>query len=350
MPIRHTDLETAAASAGVDVHRPFPKERWISSAPVFGGPLPAVCDWKFAASQTTVATLPDAVLLSGLFPLVGDDLVVTGMHNDAEARVSAKPPRLEGVRESLGGPCFLLGGHPDNFWHFLYNFVLRLAALVAHPDPEVRDGARILVDDALPSSFRPFLHLFGHDPARFLAIPSSRPVRVERLVVSELPFFRPHGRPRACRGAIALLRRHLPADRPPRGRRIYLSRADARWRRVANEAEVAAFLESRGFETVLLSRMEPMALVALMRAAEVVVGPSGANLGAALFCPQDAAVIELSYEPMARAYYFQGASSAGGLRHLKVVGRPEPSGEPSHRWAFHAPVPALADALAFALG
>ena len=82
----------------------------------------------------------------------------------------------------------------------------------------------------------------------------------------------------------------------------------------------------------------------------VVVGPSGANLGAALFCPQDAAVIELSYEPMARAYYFQGASSAGALRHLKVVGRPAPSGEPSHRWAFHAPVPALADALAFALG
>jgi hypothetical protein len=45
-------------------------------------------------------------------------------------------------------------------------------------------------------------------------------------------------------------------------------------------------------------------------------------------------VIELSYAPFIEKYYFQGASSMGGLQHFKIAGEPERTERDYTSWDF----------------
>jgi capsular polysaccharide biosynthesis protein len=49
------------------------------------------------------------------------------------------------------------------------------------------------------------------------------------------------------------------AEKKPGRKRIYVSRRDARIRRVVNEQEIESILTARGFETVVASQLSPAA-------------------------------------------------------------------------------------------
>ncbi|MBC8050757.1 MAG: glycosyltransferase family 61 protein [Chitinophagales bacterium] len=80
--------------------------------------------------------------------------------------------------------------------------------------------------------------------------------------------------------ALAALGRHLSggkADTSAR-RRLYISRNDAKLRRVANEAELGPMLKAHGFESIILKGMPIADQVRLFIEAEGVVAPHGAGL------------------------------------------------------------------------
>ena len=81
-----------------------------------------------------------------------------------------------------------------------------------------------------------------------------------------------------------------PAPGPRR--RLYVSRADATWRRVVDEREVEALLRERGFETIRPGDLPLAGQLAAFAAAEAVVGPHGAGL-VNLLAARDATVVEL---------------------------------------------------------
>jgi capsular polysaccharide biosynthesis protein len=101
---------------------------------------------------------------------------------------------------------------------------------------------------------------------------------------------------------------------PATGRRIYLSRGDARWRRVLNEPDLIAMLVSRGFEAVSLTGMTVQAQAALFDAAAWIVAPHGAGLANLAFARPEATVLELFPHSFGTpAFYFLAA--AGRLRY-----------------------------------
>ncbi|HEX8463311.1 MAG TPA: glycosyltransferase family 61 protein, partial [Abditibacterium sp.] len=86
-------------------------------------------------------------------------------------------------------------------------------------------------------------------------------------------------------------------------RRIYISRRNAKERRVLNESEVEKCLGNWGFESVRLEEMTFQQQVELFYEAEIVVGAHGAGLANVLFSPR-VKVIELQTTNVLLHYFF----------------------------------------------
>jgi hypothetical protein len=82
-----------------------------------------------------------------------------------------------------------------------------------------------------------------------------------------------------------------------RRRRIYISRNDARLRRVLNEKRLLPMLEALGFERAVLGDLPIARQVALFRQAEIVVAPHGAGLAHIAWCKPGTKVIEFFPDP-----------------------------------------------------
>ncbi|PQO28600.1 glycosyltransferase family 61 protein [Bremerella cremea] len=84
-----------------------------------------------------------------------------------------------------------------------------------------------------------------------------------------------------------------------KGKRIYISRAKAGWRKVLNESEVMAMLARHGFQRYVLEDLSVQEQIQLFQQAETIVGPHGAGLANVVFTPPGAKVIEIGtvYRP-----------------------------------------------------
>ncbi|MBS0654270.1 MAG: glycosyltransferase family 61 protein [Verrucomicrobia bacterium] len=95
--------------------------------------------------------------------------------------------------------------------------------------------------------------------------------------------------------SIQFLRKKFLLEAPKQtGRRIYISRKNARGRRVLNEEELVKMLEPYGFEFPLLENMSVVEQAKLFASAELIVAPHGAGLTNIVFCNPKAHIIELS--------------------------------------------------------
>lgn len=77
------------------------------------------------------------------------------------------------------------------------------------------------------------------------------------------------------------------------GRRLYVTRANAAARPLANEAELVDLVVTHGFEVVDPGKLPFAEQIALFASASIVMGPHGAGLTNAAFCDGDATLIEL---------------------------------------------------------
>lgn len=102
--------------------------------------------------------------------------------------------------------------------------------------------------------------------------------------------------------------------RPSAGRRrIYISRADARKRRLKNEKALLPLFEAKGFEPVAAGMLSFRDQVSLFSEASAIAGPHGAGLSHILFAPPGVNVLELF--PADKAFnidYFYLTKAAGG--------------------------------------
>ena len=81
------------------------------------------------------------------------------------------------------------------------------------------------------------------------------------------------------------------------GNRIYVSRNDARLRRVLNEKSFMPSLEALGFQRAVLAELPIARQVALFKNAEIVVAPHGAGLAHIAWCKPGTKIIEFFPSP-----------------------------------------------------
>lgn len=134
---------------------------------------------------------------------------------------------------------------------------------------------------------------------------------------------------------------YLPAERPlssNRRSRIYVSRSDARMRRVTNETELTRYLGAHGFETVTLTGLTIADQASMFADADVIVAPHGSGLTNLLFCRPGTRIIELFSATYVNPCYW-ALSNTVGLDYYCYLGTGErppapPEGMDKKSWFF----------------
>ena len=102
-------------------------------------------------------------------------------------------------------------------------------------------------------------------------------------------------------------------------KRVFVSRADALFRRILNEQELMPVFEEFGFSLVKLEKLSFLDQVRLFEGAEVVVLPHGSALANLVFCSEGTKVIELFPNQMVDLSF--RLSTAVGLDYFSLSAR-----------------------------
>jgi capsular polysaccharide biosynthesis protein len=227
--------------------------------------------------------------------------------NDVMRRRLHPPVRLQGPHVCL------LSQWSTNYFHWMLDTLPRLALLA----PEAQTELPVIVPDALGPVILDSLARAGVVPERLVRFDGTQ------FQVDELHFPSLVGRTGHLPGWAATWLRDLlgAAGDPGPPRRLYVSRADATWRRVVNEEAVVTLLAQRGFETILPGELSLDEQMAAFGAAEAVVGAHGAGF-VGLVASRSATLVELFPDTWVNGCYYAMAAELG-LPYWYLVG---PSG------------------------
>ena len=253
----------------------------------------AIPDGLFAASNS--------VVLSPNRHIVDESSTAAGLQYFIKRELTAQPRRLDGMAAPLRSRF-------HNFYHWIIDCMPRLCALAASPWSGNRP-IRLLATSPPTALEQVFLDRFP--PGTFtVEVVSRRSVyRVETLLFTPLKTQRLAGYLPAP--YVEALRGMMAPKRPrTHARRLYVSRADAEYRKVANEDDLVAMLHDYGFEAVTLADRPLDEQAALFYDAEAVIAPHGAGLTNLVYA--DAAfVLELFPDPRVTPHYVFLCKSLG---------------------------------------
>jgi capsular polysaccharide biosynthesis protein len=233
-------------------------------------------------------------------------------YRTALASAAAEPVRMEGRYLSL---VYAVGA--ENWYHWLVENLGRLAtAAVIDRFAEVR----LILPRRVSQTQRDSLAALGIGPERTV-IHDGRVWQCDELYLPSFGAVRGSVRPEPLQWLRPLLQAGLGLDPAGSGGgRLYVSRRDARWRRLVNEDEIVPELLRLGFEVVSLDGRSLAEQAVLFHDAAVIVAPHGAGLANILFSRPGTLLIELLAEraggSLLRVYHTLAAQL--GIRYLGV--------------------------------
>jgi hypothetical protein len=227
---------------------------------------------------------------------------------------------------AMEGSVVFVGDFADgaNFCHFLFDHVTRVGHAIERGgiDPNGQGSAAVsFVLNARPGAFHRLVidalsRVYGVDPTQFIFPSSPTCFHPSESVKWFSDAYQHYQIPAQLMHASsqAILRKVSNAIDIPAGphKRLYISRADATHRRIANEAELIEMLRPRGFTVVTLGSLPLADQISLIRGAELIVGPHGMGLTHCAFHRGTLRLIELfnpaigmdAYAAMSRAFGF----------------------------------------------
>ena len=222
-------------------------------------------------------------------------------------------PRPQKLPGSLGVLAF--GACSGNYYHFLIDCLPKLRHLE-------------MADAKIDRYYAPYRYEFNRQFFKLWGIPASRIVPARELshvtaedVYVPQPLELP--RPADMRYLFETMARQpwSQLDGNPQ-RRIYISRASAKFRQVLNEPEVISTLARQGFQAVQLEGMPLIEQIKLFQQAAIIVAPHGAGLANMVFAPPGATVVEIGtvHRPLP---FFQRLSAVCGHRFAWFVAHSE---------------------------
>lgn len=111
-------------------------------------------------------------------------------------------------------------------------------------------------------------------------------------------------------------------------KRVYVSRAAAKYRKVINESALIDLLKPFGFRTVHLEQLSVARQTAIFQGAEIIIAPHGAGLTNVVFCRPGVKVIEL-FSPLCVNWLYWIMSTNQGLDYYYLIGEGDRPRDPS---------------------
>jgi capsular polysaccharide biosynthesis protein len=127
------------------------------------------------------------------------------------------------------------------------------------------------------------------------------------------------------------------------GRRLYFSRAKAKTRQIANEAELLAAIEPLGFERIFMEDYSFLEQVRILQETSIAIAPHGAANAGLVFCNPGTAFLEMFSPKYVNVCYWSLCNQIGA-RYAYVLGEGKPGGRDAHA-NIVAPIPKLLRAL-----
>ena len=295
----------------------------------------ALIDPERARSEGVyVAVLDDVQIETADWAILdGDKVYNTEAHNRAlrkgpHAQGRASPNndayifRFPPVTQTIEVPCAHLGGD-HNYCHWITRNMVKLGVLEGTP----YESLPLLINADLRRHQKEFLELLSIPEDRLIRLERPALVHVRRLVV-------PTNVTNHAKMGIGTqwLRRHLAhcMDNAPPGDLLFVSREDARVRRLLNEDELFAALQPLGFESILPGEMPVREQIRRFSRAKVIIGAHGAALGNMVFAQPGIRLIELTTTFKAHIPDFHVLARVCNLQFSSIVSddydftRPEP--------------------------
>lgn len=113
-------------------------------------------------------------------------------------------------------------------------------------------------------------------------------------------------------------------------KKLYISRENAKVRRVVNETEVIALLSEFGFKVIYLESMPVSEQARLFFSANIIITPHGAGLANLVFCQPKTKIIEF-FSPNYLNLCYWVISNQIGLEYYYIMGKGKPSEEISYK-------------------
>ncbi|MDO7874165.1 glycosyltransferase family 61 protein [Hymenobacter sp. ASUV-10] len=194
-----------------------------------------------------------------------------------------------------------------NYYHWIVDTLPRLLLLQRQ-----YPGCRLLMPAGLPVYAAKTAAMFGFE--RQLLVQPGEIVTVPQLVMPDYAAHPGYQDPALMREVRETVWRAVGArPRPPGqpGRRVYVSRARQRIRRLLNEAAIEPLLRQYGFETVYFETLSFEEQVQLLLETDVLVGIHGAGLTNTLFMRPNTTVVEFMSDSSCNPCYYHLASGLG---------------------------------------
>jgi len=204
----------------------------------------------------------------------------------------------------------------DNFHHWLIDLLPRLG-LVQRSGYELSAFDHVIVNHANRAYQLATLSHLGIPPDKIILATKDLFLRCDSLVVPSLKA----NHQTLPAADLAFLRDAFLGGRAPASpsRKIFLSRADAKFRRVTNEPELHPLLRDHGVELISPAALEFSQQARLFADAGLVVGPAGAAFANLVFASAPAQVVEIAPPQWLAAFHWM-ISARLGLEHTILLG------------------------------
>ncbi len=259
-------------------------------------------------------------------PLTDDGtLLVHGMGINPRlvaAALGGERPEIEQTVLHHPDQRVIVIGTNENWYHFVLDYLPRLLAVLECGLLEA--GWKVALGRDRANLFPQVLELLRLPEETVLWLDAARGHHFPRAIYISNMGLRgiPHD------FALALLRRYflpkvIDLDAPPTGpKRLFISRTDTTWRRLAGEEDLHGPLRERGFEIVHPARLSMLEQIQLFRSASLVAGVHGSGMVNTVWSASPPRIIEISPHT-ARDTHFSNLVKRLGGKHWRLRAGPE---------------------------
>jgi capsular polysaccharide biosynthesis protein len=283
-------------------------------------------DVAYVYPETFVATIPKGRVTSRGFVMTPDRQflqdVSTYFHDPQKTLATALSEdwRLVPLTEVDGKVAVLATEGANLYYHWLLQLLPRYE-LIKRAGIEPNGIDHYYVNSHKSKFQRETLALLGIEPTRIIDGDKVPHLRARELIVPSVPLgggcFRPW--------MTEFLRNSfLPKNITFSGRRLYISRGRAGYRRVLNEEDVISLLRRRKFEVFEMEGLSVQEQAAVMAASETIVAPHGGGLSNIVFCSPGTKIIEI-FSPELVGTYFWKLSNQLHLDYYYILGKGSPA-------------------------
>lgn len=255
---------------------------------------------------------------------VSQEIARSGLNHSVFTRFRMPRPRV-----LAGLSAVVAAAGRMNYFHWMFDMLPRLH-LLRRAGIALEEVRHFLLGESGAPFQEETLRMLGIPPERCVECTPSSHFFCDELLVPSLAGCSGHPPAWVCDFLRETFLGADAAEKPAGpGRKIYVSRAGAQFRRVLNEEEVTRVLAAEGFEIVRLEALSVRDQARLFAAADVVVAPHGAGCTNAVFCRAGTAFIEIFSPRYVLACYW-AVCSQRDVRYAYDVGRSAGSGTEGH--------------------